>query len=263
MQFDQQADIYDERTGLGEQTAKNIALSLNQLISPFQQGVFLEIGAGTGEIGYFLQDFDIPYIGIDLSAGMLEMYRKRYSHPLAVPQLIQTDGNQAWPVKENSVSVFFSSRAMHQLDLQHTLNQLQSLAHPDGSILVLGNVKRNKNSVKAVMRQEMHKLLKQFGMKEKSGQSNRKQLFDAIEQQGGEKQLAVSCSHWQVDHAPIDSINSWKTVEGIAGQTLDPALKEQILETLILSAGKKFTDLNQALEAEESYELNAIKLPYN
>lgn len=263
MQFDDQADIYDKRTGLGEKTAQNIAASLSQMIKRYQAGLFLEIGAGTGEIGYFLQDLSIPYVGIDLSGGMLDVYRKRFEQQGNIPHLIQTDGNEPWPFENESVSVFFSSRAMHQLDQVNVHKQLARLSSPSGAILILGNVKRNKNSVKTIMRKEMHQVLNEFGLKEKSGQSNRNQLFKMLEEQGGRKLQPITASHWQVRHAPIDSINSWQSVDGIAGQPVDEALKIQILETLISRVKDKFTDLNQALEAEETYELNAIKLPYN
>jgi len=263
MQFDDQADIYDKRTGLGEKTAQSIAASLDQMIQPHLAGQFLEIGAGTGEIGFFLQNLPIPYVGIDLSAGMLDVYRKRFDQQQNMPHLIQTDGNEQWPFEQGTVSVFFSSRAMHQLNQQNVLKQLERLSSPSGSILILGNVKRNKKSVKTIMRKQMHQVLNEFGLKEKSGQSNRDQLFEIIEQHGGERLDPVITSRWKVSHAPIDSINSWQNVDGIAGQSVDQALKTQILETLIVRAKEQFNDLNQALEAEETYELNAIKLPYN
>jgi len=263
MQFNDQADIYDERTGLGAKTAQNIALALEQMIKPHLAGQFMEIGAGTGEIGFYLQDLPIPYVGIDLSNGMLDVYRKRFKDLKNVPNLIQTDGNKTWPLENNSVSVFFSSRAMHQLDQQNVLDQLQNLSSTQGAILILGNVKRDKNSAKAIMRKEMHKALNEFGLKEKSGQSNRNQLFETIEKLGGERFTPVTASRWHVSHSPIDSINSWKKVDGIAGQTVEPAIKQQILESLILTAENKFSNINQALETEESYQLNAIKLPYN
>ena len=261
MHFDKQADIYDKRTGLGEKTVQNIALSVEKMIQPYLNGQFLDIGAGTGEIGYFLQDLAIPYIGLDLSKEMLNIYRNRFYIDKKKPHLIQMDGNTPWPLKDNSVSVFFSSRAMHQLEHEHVLNQLKKLASSP-SVLILGNVKRSKNSPKSIMRKEMHNLLKEFGIKEKSGQSNRNIIFDTIEQQGGEKLPAVTASHWKVSHAPIDSITSWKKVDGIAGQAVNSSIKTQILETLAIKAQEKFTDLNQALETEETYELNAITLPY-
>jgi len=263
MKFDKQADIYDKRTGLGQLTAQKIAQALNQMIQPYLDGLLLEIGAGTGEIGYFLQDMPIEYVGIDLSEGMLDIYRKRFANSKKQPRLIQTDGNKRWPLENDSVSVFFSSRAMHQLEQDHVLNELQRLTHPNASVLILGNVKRNKNSVKTIMRKEMHKVMHELGMTEKSGQSNRKLLFEAIENLGGEKLPSVIASRWQVSHAPIESINSWKSVDGIAGQAVEEKVKAQILDTLTLNIQDKFTDLNQALEAEETYELNAIKLPYN
>jgi hypothetical protein len=61
----------------------------------------------------------------------------------------------------------------------------------------------------------------------------------------------------------MDSITSWESVEGIAGQVIDPELKAQILKMLYMEAQSLFTDLHKALETEETYELNAIKLPFN
>lgn len=263
MQFDAQADIYDERTGLGAKTAQNIATALGQMIQPYLTGQFLEIGAGTGEIGCCLQELGIPYAGMDLSAGMLDVYRQRYQLAEDVPELMQTDANQAWPFAPKSVSVFFSSRAMHQLDHDNVLKQLELLADPAGAILVLGNVKRSKTSVKAIMRKTMHKALNEFGLQEKSGQSNRNLLFSTLEQLGGIKLAPVTASRWQVSHTPMASIQSWQSVDGIAGQAVEPDVKTQILAAVTRQAQEKFTDLEQALEAEETYELNAIKLSYN
>jgi hypothetical protein len=112
------------------------------------------------------------------------------------------------------------------------------------------------------MREEMHKVLNEFGIKEKSGQSNRKVLFDAIEKQGGKRLSPVTVTTWSVSHAPIDSLMSWVKVDGIAGQKLDPDLKAIVLERLVQKAEKKFFNLNRAFENEETYVLNAITLPY-
>lgn len=260
MQFDQQADIYDKRTGLGEQTASKTAHTLENLIKPFSDGIFMEIGAGTGEIGFFLQDLGIPYIGIDLSSRMLDVYRKRFTNPNSIPTLIQTDANNPWPLDDNLVSVFFSSRALHHLKREHVVSELARLSIPHNSILVLGHVKRNKTSVKTIMRQEMHKILHDYGFQEKSGQSNRKKLFELLEKKGGKVLDPVITSRWKVSHAPIESINSWRVVDGIAGNEIKPTLKNKILDELENRALSLFPDLNQPLEAEERYELNAIKL---
>jgi ubiquinone/menaquinone biosynthesis C-methylase UbiE len=263
MQFDEQANSYDKRTGLGNQTAQKIATSVNHLIQPYPNGMLLEIGAGTGEIGFFLQNLSLPYAGMDLSKSMLDIYRQRFQKPEKAPELIQTDGNSPWPFPKNSVSVFFSSRAMHQLDHQHVLNQLKYLSSTNASLLILGNVKRKTNASKDIMRKEMHKILNDAGLKEKSGQSNRRILFEAIEQQGGERLPTIIASRWKVSHAPIESIRSWNKVDGIAGQEINTRLKSEILESLTDKANTLFTDINTPLETEETYELNAIKLPYS
>ncbi len=261
MKFDIQANIYDSRTGLGENIASKIATALEELIKPYSDGIFLDIGAGTGEIGFYLQNLEIPYVGIDLSAGMLDIYRKRFKEQSHHPTLIQTDGNIPWPLDDTSVSVFFSSRAMHQLNRKHVINELKRLSIPHGSILILGNIKRSQNSAKTVMRREMHQILNEFGLKEKSGQSNRKKLFETLEKEGGERLEPITVASWLSSHAPIESINSWKIVDGIAGQEINTHLKRQILDKLEIRMQQLFPDPNQPVEAEESYELNVIKLP--
>jgi hypothetical protein len=52
-------------------------------------------------------------------------------------------------------------------------------------------------------------------------------------------------------------------VDGIAGQEINTQLKSEILESLTDKANTLFTDINTPLETEETYELNAIKLPYS
>lgn len=257
MQFDTQAKIYDERTGLGEQTAKKVAEAITQYIPSHSQGHLLEIGAGTGEIGYFLQQLPIPYLGFDLSKGMLDQYIQRSSNPL----LIQCDGNQTWPFQKHSISIFFSSRAIHQLHHDHVLAQLKYLANQRSSLFILGYVKRQKDSVKATMRREMHKLLNQHGLKEKSGQSSRNELFLKIEQAGGKALPTMTVSQWQVNHAPIDSINSWLKVDGIAGRDVDKDLKKDILGQLKKSVASQYCDLEKSYPAQESYQLSIIQLP--
>lgn len=262
MKFDGQADAYDKRTGFGIKTAKNIASSIEQMIQPFLNAQFLEIGAGTGEIGFFLHNLPIPYFGIDSSAKMLSVYRKRLEKINKIPHLIQLDANTPWPLEDSSVSVFFSSRAMHQLNEEHVLEQLKKLSSSASALLILGNVKRDKKSTKSIMRKEMHKVLNEYGIEEKSGQSNRKLLFDAIEQQGGKKLPPIVAASWTANHTPIESLISWQQVDGIAGQEINDDLKTRVLESLTVNAEKIFPDLHTAVQSKETYELNAITLPF-
>ncbi len=261
MQFDNQADIYDKRTGLGDAVAKQIAQSVADLCKPFAQGMLLEVGAGTGEIGYFLQNITDAYVGLDMSQGMLDVYRSRYENVLDRPELLLADGNQAWPLADHCVSVIFSSRAMHQLNHEHVLQQLKRVCKPN-ALLILGNVKRSKKAAKTIMRQQMHHILNDYGLQEKSGQSNRKILFEELEELGGERLSSITAASWSVNNAPIDSINSWKNVDGIAGLPVDEALKNQVLDKLQDKAQDFFNDLNQPVESKETYELNAISLKF-
>src|SRR5205823_5093839 len=78
--FDLQADTYDRRMGLPEQDCQAIVRAVLALAHVQPHDLLLEIGAGTGMIGTWFAQQPLHYVGLDLSRGMLAVFRQRLSH---------------------------------------------------------------------------------------------------------------------------------------------------------------------------------------
>src|ERR1043165_8505472 len=106
--FEDQASDFDERAGVGDRAAAEIAAAVRALAG---HGPIVEIGPGTGEIGADLAAG--PYVGLDSSRPMLDAFaRRRPEHGL----LVQADAAYLWPVRDRAAAAVFSSRAVHLLD---------------------------------------------------------------------------------------------------------------------------------------------------
>jgi len=255
--FDQQAGRFDRESGLPA-AAKAVAEALREWASG--PGTLLEIGSGTGEIGVELMAIT-DYLGMDLSLPMLEQARARFRLAGLPLRLAQADGNQTWPVRDASAGVVFLSRAAHLLSPPHLVGEILRTAHPAGTTLVLGRIRRQEDSVRNALRREMRRLLKANGIDGRRGEEAPRQLFAALAVYGGVALPSRIAATWPVTERPAAALAAWRGKPGLAGVALDETAKRQILDRLERWALDKYGDLEAGHAAEESYELAAVRLP--
>src|SRR5579864_2280313 len=161
--FDGQAPQFDRRVGLPEADCRAIAGAVLALAGAGPGDRVLEIGAGTGMIGRWFLEHPVRYVGLDLSRGMLEVFRRRPGAPRA--GLVQADGARPWPLPAGAAQVVFSSRAVHLLPLAQVVDEVfRTLSRvAGGGALVLGWVERRPDSVKARMSRRMQRLVRERG----------------------------------------------------------------------------------------------------
>src|SRR5258708_38773540 len=82
--------------GLAEGDCRAIAATVLALARTGPGDRVLEIGAGTGMIGRWFLEHPVRYVGLDLSRGMLEVFRRRPGAARA--GLVQADGARPWPL---------------------------------------------------------------------------------------------------------------------------------------------------------------------
>lgn len=256
LRFDSQADSFDRRAGLPEAAVERIA---DALLALRPTGSWLlEIGAGTGAIGARVAALGGGrYVGLDLSLPMLAEARARHGQPL----LVQSDADRSWPLAEGRVGLVFLSRAAHLLDGEHLVAEACRLAHPAGARLVLGRVQRQPDSVRAAIRRRAHELLAERGLPRRDGRSAGRRLLAEIAERGGRTEPERTAATWMVHERPADSLASWRSKEGLAGNALPTRLRNAILADLEAWARERFGDLLAVHETSESYELAAAELP--
>ncbi|MEC4814249.1 MAG: methyltransferase domain-containing protein [Scytonema sp. PMC 1069.18] len=258
--FDCQADTYDQRVGLTEIVCCEIVRAVLAIALVQPGDLLVEVGAGTGTIGKWFVQSPVRYVGFDVSQAMLEMFRMRLDSEGDNWKLVQADGNQQWPMTDSTARVIFSSRAIHLLELEHVVDESFRIACSEGAALLLGRVERQKQSVKALMQQQMQHRLQQLGFQGRKGEQKQRQLIELCCQRGAKVIDPVVVSRWKVASTPRESLNSWQQKEGLAGIHLPSDIQQEILNDLQIWAEANFGGLDQQVESEEAYVLQGVYL---
>jgi SAM-dependent methyltransferase len=251
--FDAQAAEFDRRAGFPEGECRAIAAAVLGLAGAGPEDRVLEIGAGTGMIGRW---FPGSYAGLDVSLGMLAAFRRR--SPDA--PLVQADGAREWPLPDGCARVIFSSRAIHLLPLELVAREVFRVGAP-GAVCVLGWVERRPESIKARMSREMQRRLRERGFPARSAGSRR--VLQALRERGASELIPspkVVVASWSARHTPRQSLDDWRSKEGLGGIVLPPGVQDEVLRGLEAWAEETFGSLDAGLETQDAYVLEGVKL---
>jgi ubiquinone/menaquinone biosynthesis C-methylase UbiE len=258
--FDDQAAIFDQRTGLPPEFCRAIAGAVIEAGRLAPGDLILEIGPGTGQIGRWLGP-PMRYVGIDKSAGMLVQFQARISGNAGERMLIRADANQVWPVADGVALAIFSSRAMHLLDPEHAASEIFRVASPRGATLVIGRVQRAQESVRSRMANEMNAGLRRHGYEGRRGEQRNRELFESLRHRGAQALEPLSVATWKLQTSPRQSLDSWRFLVGLGGIPVPAGTKERIMGEVEAWAESKFGGLDRTFESEEVYVLNSLRIP--
>lgn len=109
-----------------------LAKKFNEHLGPNKDGIYLDIGCGTGNYTNELERLGLRLIGIDPSERMLEKARLKND---SVDWRIGTAENIELP--ENSIDGIIGSLTMHHwTDLNSAFSEFQRVLKPDGRIVI-------------------------------------------------------------------------------------------------------------------------------
>ncbi len=256
MRYDDQASRFDERAAVPERARQQIADALRDLVALRPGQRWLELGPGTGALSIFLIRERIDYLGLDRSSAMLDVFRDRVEREGLEADLRTADGNERWPVQDGSVEVIFSARAVHHLDVAHLVGEVVRVASPQGAWLVLGQATRPRQSVRAVMRRRMRRLLEERGYRGRGHPGHAETIFEALDRHGARRLAPRVAAAWTHMRSPGDSLGDWEGKEGLAGLEVPADVKSSVLDELRVWAEQHYGDLEKPLEQEESFELS-------
>jgi ubiquinone/menaquinone biosynthesis C-methylase UbiE len=92
--YDDAAPCFDRHRVLPEGVAPAVRTAVLSSISEIRQPLLLDLGAGTGRIGWPFVAAGDDYIGLDLSLGMLREFAGRADWNGAPARLVQADGER-------------------------------------------------------------------------------------------------------------------------------------------------------------------------
>ncbi|HEY3567202.1 MAG TPA: class I SAM-dependent methyltransferase [Thermoanaerobaculia bacterium] len=253
--FDGQAPEFDRRVGLPEEDCRAIVAAVLAMAEVRPGGRVIEIGAGTGMIGRWFLGAPVRYVGLDLSRGMLEVFRRRPGAERA--GLAQADASQPWPLPAGAARAIFSSRAIHLLPLKTVVDEVVRVGAAGGT-LVLGWVERHPESVKTRMSRRMQQLVRERGFTART--SGGGVLFDALRRHGARELPRRAVVRWPVRHSPREALARWRGKVGLGGVVLPPGAQDEVLDELEAWAVQVFGDLDARQESEEAYVLEGMRL---
>ena len=256
--FDQQAQAFDNRTGLTDPVAQAVAEKMCSLAGTNQSGQILELGAGTGEIGVHLAARSRGYIGIDESQGMLKQFEKRLSHS-ETARLVCSDANEAWPVPSGWADIVFGSRVFHLLQSDHLVKETIRTARRGRAVFLLGRVVRDPDSVKSQMRTRMRHLLEQRDLAPRQSNRQLKQLTSALSEYGTRVE-PITAASWETASKPAESIRSWSDKTTMGGIVPPDKQKQLVLEELHEWAVDHYGSLDTSIVSRERYVLEGVNL---
>lgn len=261
--FDAQADSFDRRAGLPPAEVEAIAAAVLATAEPVAEGVLLELGAGTGEIGAALATHgSMAYMGLDLSLPMLARFGARLR---ALPAgtahgtLAQADADHPWPLGRRA-RIVFVSRALHLLDLEQVATEIVTCCHPRGCAVVVGRVRRDPDGVRGMLRRQMRSLLAAHGITGKSGELAHGRLLAALSLHGGRPRARQTVDSWTAEVRPAEVLAGWRDKPGLAGVAVPPELQAEVLDRLEAWASAHLGDLASPRPAGEAYQLDVVDL---
>jgi SAM-dependent methyltransferase len=260
--FDGQAVDFDQRAGLPEGVAPQIAAALSEL-APAGSGVILDVGAGTGQIGEHLVRLwragrASRYLGLDVSGPMLAVFRRKVGNAGA---LVRADACAPWPVASGRAKLVFLSRAAHLLPPAVLVEETLRVASPEGALAVLGGVQSDPDSLRAVLRREMRRFLAEQGVEARRAKDAQGRLAEALAERGGEVLPVRTAASWTVVHRAGDALAAWRAKSGLGGRAVTPEIQDRVLRRLEDWIRERYGSLDVARDATERYELAAVRLP--
>lgn len=256
--FDSGAAAFEERAGLPESVQLAVANALFRMAGLRAERRILDVGAGTGDIGLQLVQLGANYAGFDASVEMVNLFRARAAAAGLSPALTVADARGKWPADDSSVSVIFGSRSLHLIEASHVAREARRVARQDGARLVVGRVNRDADSPRAVIRREMHRLLRASGVLPRGSRENDGALRSALAGSGAAPFPEAVVAEWTVSRAPRASLDDWESKPGLAGTALDGALKREILAELRTFVERRFDDIDAPLPSVERYSLSGF-----
>ena len=170
--YDADAPNFDRHRGLPNGVAPAIRATVLGSIGAKSPPRLLDIGAGTGRIGWPFVAAGDNYVGVDLSLGMLREFVPRPTESDSkAPCLVQADG-ELLPFRN---ATFDAVMLMHVLnavrDWRRLISETTRVLRPNGHLIV-GRTVAPANGVDAQMKQHLSEILHTMSVESHRKQSN-------------------------------------------------------------------------------------------
>jgi ubiquinone/menaquinone biosynthesis C-methylase UbiE len=253
--YDAAASSFDRHRALPESAAEAIRSAVLAAIAKVTRPRLLDLGAGTGRIGWPFVSAEDDYVGVDLSLGMLQAFMRRSrTRTGTAPRLAQADG-QHLPFRDAAfdavmlIQVFGGMRGWRRL-----LAEARRVLRPDGT-LVVGRSVAPEGGVDARMKQRLASILNE--MRAPADHTNAHEGAQRWLEAAAPGSARVIAAEWEAERTPRDFLDRHRT--GARFSALPESIRDEALRRLGVWAAAAFGSLDAAQSERHRFELRVFK----
>jgi ubiquinone/menaquinone biosynthesis C-methylase UbiE len=246
--YDALAPRFDRDRALPEGVAEAVRTTMLEVVALTRPRV-LDLGAGTGRLGWPFVAAGDDYVGVDLSLGMLQAFVRRCDR---APRLAQADGHRL-PFGDASFDAVLLIQVFGGLvDWQQFAAEVRRVLRPAGAVLI-GRTVAPDDGVDARMKQQLDLMIGS----QRRGANRRAdvQQFLAASAASAERRTVGS---WMVARTPAQFIARHRG--GARFSALPEAVKHDAMRRLAAWAEESFGALDAQSSETHAFELQIFKL---
>jgi ubiquinone/menaquinone biosynthesis C-methylase UbiE len=252
--YDAAAPSFDQHRALPDGVAPAIRAAVLAAIGEVRQPRLLDLGAGTGRIGWPFVAAGDDYVGVDLSLGMLRAFVARAECNDLPARLAQADGKRL-PFPDGTfdavllIQVFGGMRSWRPF-----VTEARRVLRRTGT-LVVGRTVAPADGIDAQMKQHLAHLLDAMGV----GREQRN-VRDEVRHWLGtatSRITSVIAASWNSQRTPKEFLVRHRT--GAQFAALPDPVKDEAMRQLGLWAAETFGSLDPVFSEQHVFELHSFK----
>ena len=253
--YDAAAPSFDRHRALPAGVPESIRSAILASLDAPSRPRLMDLGAGSGRIGWPFVKAGDDYVGVDLSFGMLQAFRQRAGQEDgSAPRLVQADG-QHLPFCDATfdgvmlIQVFGGMRGWRRL-----LAEARRVLRSTGT-MVMGRSVTPADGLDARMKQRLASLLDEMGVRPQpmNPRDDAQRLLESAAD-GGTRVVAAT---WNSERTPRAFLDRHET--GARFSALPPPVKEEALRKLAAWAAATFGSLDAVIREPHRFELLVFK----
>jgi ubiquinone/menaquinone biosynthesis C-methylase UbiE len=248
--FDAAAPTFERHRALPQEVAPAIRAAILAADGVPPRPRLLDLGAGTGRIGWPFVAAGDDYVGVDLALGMLGEFIGRHGAGPRTPRLVQADG-RLLPFRDATfdvvamIQVFGGNPDWHPL-----VAEARRVLRPGGS-LVVGRTAAPHDGLDARMKRRLASILGEHAAAPQQTNEVRRWLRSQAR-----RSWTVTAATWATERTPRGFIDRHRT--GARFSALASARKERALAELAAWAAETFGSLDTAVGETHAFELSTF-----
>ena len=254
--YDAAAPSFDRHRALPDGAAEAIRAAILASIAAPTRPRILDLGAGSGRIGWPFVAAGDDYVGADLAGGMLRAFMARAENNGRTPRLVRADG-QHLPFADATfdavllIQVFGGMRGWRRI-----VSEARRVLRSAGALVIAGSV-APADGIDARMKQRLASFLSERGVE--PDQTNARDDVQRCLESTATGGAPMAAAGWTADRTPRGFLDRHRT--GARFSVLPEPVKEEALRKLSAWAVATFGSLDAVCSEPFVFELRVFTFP--